>query len=96
VQQAGDVTAVVLNLAALVDDFGHAGGGPQFGRKAIGHGPFISRLIMRWRCALFSSGGLPGVGRTFKASLPPSVRASRQRITELGAQSVMRPTSASV
>ena len=58
--------------------------------------PSVLRLSIRPSrrcCASLSLGGRPGEIRTFKAAAPPRRRASRHRITELGAHPIVRPTS---
>jgi hypothetical protein len=54
----------------------------------------LSNSFRSWRrCFLLSFQGRPGENRTSNAFAPLYLRALRQRITELGAQFIMRPTS---
>jgi hypothetical protein len=55
--------------------------------------PLSNTFKSRRRCTFVSFQGRPGENRTSKAFSPLRLRASRQRITELGAQFIMRPTS---
>ena len=55
--------------------------------------PLSNSFKRRRRCSFLSFQGRPGENRTSKAFAPLRLRASRQRITELGAQLIIRPTS---
>jgi len=55
--------------------------------------PLSNNFNRRRHCSFVSFQGRPGENRTSNAFGPLRLRASRQRITELGAQSIMRPTS---
>lgn len=55
--------------------------------------PLSNSFISRRRFSFESFQGRPGENRTSNAFAPLRLRASRQRITELGAQFIMRPTS---
>ncbi len=68
-QQAGDVTAVVLNLATLSNDQCHPSGGPQLGGKAVGDRPLHQ--------ALDDALAL----RVVQLRRPPRRRAHLQRLT---------------
>src|SRR5205809_4443999 len=62
-------------------------------RKPCARAPRNSRPTKALRCFLSSFGGRPGEYRTRNAFSPPRRRASRQRITEIGAHPIRRPTS---
>jgi hypothetical protein len=64
-------------------------------RKPSALGPLRRNFARRRRSPAVSLGGRPGDERTLSASGPPALRASRQRITELGAEPIRRAVSLS-
>ncbi len=93
VQRATHVRAVVPDAELTEDHACNARRGPGVRRIALRLGTAQQQRNQALPLARTQLGRAPGEKRTRSACSPPASRASRQRITELGAQSSSRATS---